>query len=116
MALVFVESAEDELSRQALAFADALGEPAQAVMLEGVYAPSSWAQAIVSRIDEAAPRLVIGPGSERGNEVLAHVAARLDQPMAAHCVSLTLGEPATVTRIRSSPMNRETSIGPGCPP
>ncbi|MGH2859234.1 MAG: electron transfer flavoprotein subunit alpha/FixB family protein, partial [Solirubrobacteraceae bacterium] len=37
---------------------------------------------------------------DRGNEVLAHVAAKLEQPMAANCTSLTVGEPATVVRVR----------------
>jgi electron transfer flavoprotein alpha subunit len=40
------------------------------------------------------------PGSERGNEILAHVAAKLDQPMAANCVAVSAGSPATVTRVR----------------
>jgi electron transfer flavoprotein alpha subunit len=31
---------------------------------------------------------------------MAHVAAQLDQPMAANCVSLTPGDPATVVRVR----------------
>jgi electron transfer flavoprotein alpha subunit len=43
---------------------------------------------------------VVGPGSERGNEVLAHVAAKLDQPMAANCMSIAPGDPATVIRMR----------------
>jgi electron transfer flavoprotein alpha subunit len=43
---------------------------------------------------------VVGPGTDRGNEVLAHVAAKLDQPMSANCMSVTPGEPATVTRMR----------------
>ena len=34
----------------------------------------------------ARPAAVIAPGTDRGNEVLAHVAAQLDQPMAANCV------------------------------
>ena len=42
----------------------------------------------------------MAPGSERGNEVMAHVAAQLDQPMAANCVSLSPGNPATVVRVR----------------
>ena len=42
----------------------------------------------------------MAPGTDRGNEVMAHVAAQLDQPMAANCVSLTLGDPATVARVR----------------
>jgi electron transfer flavoprotein alpha subunit len=43
---------------------------------------------------------VLAPGPDRGNEVLAHVAAELDQPLAANCVAAALGEPATVTRVR----------------
>ncbi len=31
---------------------------------------------------------VVGPGTERGNEVLAHVAALLDLPLAANCVAV----------------------------
>jgi electron transfer flavoprotein alpha subunit len=43
---------------------------------------------------------VVAPGTDRGNEVLAHVAAKLDQPMSANCMSVTPGEPATVVRMR----------------
>jgi electron transfer flavoprotein alpha subunit len=43
---------------------------------------------------------VVAPGSDRGNEVLAHVAAQLDQPMAANCLSVAPGDPATVVRMR----------------
>ena len=32
--------------------------------------------------------------------MLAHVAARLDLPMAANCISVTPGDPASVTRVR----------------
>src|ERR1700727_826128 len=69
--LVFVEDAADELSQQALVMAQSRGP---------------WA--------------ITPPGSERGNEILAHVAAKLDQPMAANCVSVTPGDPATVIRVR----------------
>ena len=100
MVLAFVESAGDELSRQALAFALGLGEDVEAVTIEGNYAPAAWARAVVSAIEQRTPSAVIAPGSDRGNEVLAHVAAILDQPMAANCVSLTTGDPAAVTRIR----------------
>ena len=39
-------------------------------------------------------------GTERGNEVLARMAARLDQPMAANCVSAEPGDPFVVKRQR----------------
>ena len=99
-AVVFVESAEDELSRQAIAFARQLGEAVHAVAVQGPYAPRGWAQAILAAAEEQSARFVIGPGSDRGNEVLAHAAAEVDQPMAANCVSLTPGDPVTLTRMR----------------
>jgi electron transfer flavoprotein alpha subunit len=100
--LVFVTGPEDELSQQAVAFARGLGqaESISAVTVEGEYAPAGWAQAIVQVIGEQAPSVVIGPGNDRGNEVMAHVAAILDLPLAANCVAASVGDPATVTRVR----------------
>jgi electron transfer flavoprotein alpha subunit len=43
---------------------------------------------------------VIGTGSERGAEVLAHAAARLDVPLAANVTEVRPGEPWQVTRQR----------------
>jgi electron transfer flavoprotein alpha subunit len=101
MVLVFVEDRADELSQQALAFAAGLGEDVQAVGFHGAaYAPAAWGQAIAGLVAQRAPSVVVAPGSDRGNEVLAHVAAMLDQPMAANCVSLSAGEPASVVRVR----------------
>jgi electron transfer flavoprotein alpha subunit len=79
-ALVFVEP-DDELSLQALGFARSLGD-ARAVSVEGVYRPAAWAAALVEAANGA--DTVVAAGSEHGNEVLAHVAARLDQPFAAN--------------------------------
>jgi electron transfer flavoprotein alpha subunit len=98
--LVFVEDAADELSQQALTFAANLGQDVQAVSVSDTYAPSAWAQALGGQIAQRSPDVVIAPGTDRGNEVLAHVAAMLDQPMAANCVSFTAGDPATVMRVR----------------
>jgi electron transfer flavoprotein alpha subunit len=121
-ALVFLDNAEEELSAQALTFARGLGGELHAVVIGaptapgdlgefGVsvahvasgldsYAPAAWAQAVVELIGRLAPDVVVGPGTERGNEVLAHVAAKTDQPMAANCVSVTPGEAASVVRVR----------------
>ncbi len=98
--LVFVESADDELSRQAVAFARTLDADADPVSIEGAYAPAAWASSIVEAAQQRSAAAVIGPGSDRGNELLAHVAAQLDLPMAANCTSAELGDPASVTRIR----------------
>ena len=102
MVLVWVEDAGDELSQQAVAFARGLGEDAEAVRITdgGSYAPAAWAQALVQLMEERSPSAVVGPGSDRGNVVLAHVAARTDLPMSALTVSLSLGPPASVVRVR----------------
>ncbi len=101
MNLVFVEDPGDELSRQAATFARGLGEESQAVAISADrYAPKAYAQALVELIEQRAPSAVLAAATDRGNEVLAHVAAMLDQPMAANCVSVTIGERATVTRLR----------------
>jgi electron transfer flavoprotein alpha subunit len=82
--LVFVEPGDD-LSLQALGFARGLGD-VRAVSVEGPYAPAAWAEAIAGAADGA--DAIVAAGSERGNEVLAHVAARLDQPFAANVMRI----------------------------
>jgi electron transfer flavoprotein alpha subunit len=49
--------------------------------------PEPRAVAIVQLVRQVSPSAVVAAGSERGNELLAHVAARLGQPMAANVVS-----------------------------
>src|SRR5207244_5341546 len=55
------------------------------------YAPAAWAAAIREVIAVRAPSAVVAAGSERGNEVLAHVAARLGWPMSANPIQVTPG-------------------------
>jgi electron transfer flavoprotein alpha subunit len=100
--IVFMEGAADELSQQAVTFAGQLGGELSAVAIDvaEAYAPAAWAQTLVQLAQDRGASAVVGPGTDRGNEVLAHVAAKLDQPMSANCVSVTPGEPATVTRVR----------------
>jgi electron transfer flavoprotein alpha subunit len=93
MTLVFLESADDELSRQALALGESLGQ-ARTVTVDGPYAPAAWAAAIV---EAAQGDDIVGPGSDRGNEVLAHAAAQLDLPLAANVTDVRGDE---LTRIR----------------
>jgi electron transfer flavoprotein alpha subunit len=104
---------DDELTRQALTLAQTLGDveavaigaapealPVERVWVaEGIdaYAPGAWATALEEVIDRVSPLAVVAPGTERGNEVLAHVAARRDLPFAANCTSV---EGDVVTRVR----------------
>jgi electron transfer flavoprotein alpha subunit len=100
--LAFVEDPADELSQQAVAFARGLGGEVQTVAIEdgGGYAPAAWAQTLVELVQVRSASAVVAPGTDRGNEILAHVAAKLDQPMAANCVSATIGDPTAVLRLR----------------
>ena len=102
LVLTFVESGEDELSQQAVTFARGLGADVQAVAFDPsqAYAPAAWAQTLVELASARAATAVVAPGTDRGNEILAHVAAKLDQPMAANCLSVTPGDPASVVRMR----------------
>jgi electron transfer flavoprotein alpha subunit len=107
--LMLVE--DDELSRQALTFARALGDveavsatetdlPVDRVWLADLpdaYAPGAWASALGQVIDRVSPTAVVAPGSNRGNEVMAHLAARRDLPFAANCIA---AEGDVVTRVR----------------
>jgi electron transfer flavoprotein alpha subunit len=101
--LVFVESAEDELSQQAVVMAASLGADVKPVVIDGGgsgFAPAAWAQTLVEIAREQGATAIVAPGSDRGNEVLAHVAAKLDQPMAANCTTIAAGDPVSVTRVR----------------
>ncbi len=100
MILALVEGGEDELSRQAVGFAQGLDAEVAAFTGQEPYAPAAWAAALVEVIGRHAPDAVIAPGTDRGNEVLAHVGAQLDQPLATNCVAVRAGRPATVTRQR----------------
>jgi electron transfer flavoprotein alpha subunit len=64
------------------------------------YAPAAWGQSVVELTDRVEPKLVLASGSDRGSEVMAHVAARTDLPLAANCTEVTPGEPTVVTRVR----------------
>jgi electron transfer flavoprotein alpha subunit len=102
MVLVFAERSDDELFRQALTFAASIDDALQAVGIDdpGGYSPDGWATALARAVHERGPSAVVAPGTDRGTEVLAHVAARLDLPMAANCTSVTPGDPLTLTRVR----------------
>jgi electron transfer flavoprotein alpha subunit len=121
LALVEHESGQpDELSLQALALARdlggplhalAIGEPVAELGAYGVetlhvaeddrlsaYAPAAWAACLEQLVSGIQPSAVVAAGTNRGNEVLAHLAARRDLPFAANCIAV--GSDGTVTRVR----------------
>jgi electron transfer flavoprotein alpha subunit len=118
MILVFAERSDDELYAQALAFAKTLGDPLQAVAVDdgNGYAPAAWAAALLAMTRDRGPQAVVAPGTERGNEVLAHLGAMLDLPMAANCTAATPGDPLTLTRVRWGGSLLEEARLHGTPP
>ena len=99
---MFLEDPADELSLQALAMARSLGDEVAAVTISGdvAYGPAAWGRAVAEAASSRGVDAVLAPGTERGNEILAHVSAILDQPLAANCTAIALGNPASVTRVR----------------
>jgi electron transfer flavoprotein alpha subunit len=130
MILVYVDHDRgvlDEFSLQAVAAARGLDGDVQAVMVGadaitaaarlgefGVttthvavdprvadYAPMASGRALAQIARQLSPAAVLAVGSPRGNEVLAHASAILDEPFAADCTAITLGDGvSTVTRNR----------------
>ena len=62
------------------------------------YAAAAWASALDHAVALSGATVVVGPGSPRGNEVLAHLAARRDVPMAANVVGVAAPQPLHVSR------------------
>jgi electron transfer flavoprotein alpha subunit len=117
--LVLVEPGE-ELSLQAITLARDLGSPVHALSVGdpgtelgaygvetlhtvdddrlSAYAPAAWAACLERLVDQLSPTAVVAAGTNRGNEVLGHLAARRDLPFAANVIAA--GSDGTVTRVR----------------
>lgn len=64
------------------------------------YAPQAWAESLAQLVAATSPQVVMAPGTERGHEVMAHLAASDGLPLAANCTAVHPGEPFRVTRQR----------------
>ncbi len=62
------------------------------------YAAAAAAAAVVDVVKTASPRMLVAAGTPRGNEILAHVATRLQVAMAANVVMVDSDDPLVVTR------------------
>ncbi|MEM7534477.1 MAG: electron transfer flavoprotein subunit alpha/FixB family protein [Chloroflexota bacterium] len=64
------------------------------------YAAEAWGKSVVQLIEAQQPQAVVAPGTERGQEVMAHVAAFMDAPLAANCTAIQPnGSGYDVTRV-----------------
>ena len=108
----------NEASLEMLTLARGLGAPLEAVLIgadaeglaEGLkeygvsrvywvqheklddYAPVAWAKSVVQLIEAKGPEAVLAAGTDRGNELLAHVGAHLGRAVAANCTEVRPGE------------------------
>ncbi len=99
--LVLVEK-DSEPSQQAMRVARQFGDTLHSVTIDGLepFAPDAWAAVLMLAAEELGASAVFSAGTDRGNEVMARLAARAGLPLAANCTSATPGEPVTVTRQR----------------
>jgi electron transfer flavoprotein alpha subunit len=64
------------------------------------HAPEAVGKALAQLVERTSPEVVIGAGSERVAEVMAHAAARLRLPLTANVTDVRPGDPWQVTRQR----------------
>jgi electron transfer flavoprotein alpha subunit len=64
------------------------------------HAPAALGRSLTELAGRLSSAAVLGPGTERGNEVLAHAAAIGDLPLAANCTTAEAGDGLAVTRVR----------------
>lgn len=64
------------------------------------YGPDAWAGSLVQLIDATSPAAAMSVGTDRGNEVMAAAAARLDLPFVANCLSVEPGDQWSMTRLQ----------------
>jgi electron transfer flavoprotein alpha subunit len=62
------------------------------------YAAAAWAAAVMAAASASGDAVVAAAGTPRGSEVMAHVACRLDVPMAANVVSIDGTDPLQLSR------------------
>ncbi len=52
------------------------------------YGPEAWGAALAEWVSDESPDAVLCSGTDRGNELMAHVAARLDSPFIANAIEI----------------------------
>lgn len=53
------------------------------------YGPDAWGESLAQVVRATSPQVVLGCGTERGHEIIAQAAARLDLPAVMNCMDLT---------------------------
>ena len=108
--LVLMEDGEPSL--QMLTLAREFGDPIHAVRMDAVqpFAPDAVAGILAKAADQLAASAVFAAGTDRGNDVMARVAARTGLPFAANCIEAEPGDPVKVVRQRWGGSLLETAM------
>ena len=88
---VLLGSAAGDLAGEAGRYGAAVVHVVEHELLDD-YGPDAWAESLRQLVDDVEPTVVLGVGTDRGNEVVAHVAARLDVPFVANCLAFDPGD------------------------
>ncbi|CAI8402858.1 MAG: Caffeyl-CoA reductase-Etf complex subunit CarE [Acidimicrobiales bacterium AG-410-I20] len=66
------------------------------------YGPAAWGESLTQLVNITNPTAVLASGTDRGNEVLAYLAANLDLPFVANCLNTDTGNPSSwiMTRVQ----------------
>ena len=99
---VLVLMEDGEPSQQALTLARKFGSPLHAVPVSAAetFAPDALAAILEQASGKLDAAAVFAAGTDRGNEVMARLAARMDLPLAANCVAAEPGNPVRLTHQR----------------
>jgi electron transfer flavoprotein alpha subunit len=63
------------------------------------YSPEYWGEALAQLVRHAAPAAVVAAATDRGNELMAHLAARANLPLAVNCVTVEGGDATDAWRL-----------------
>jgi len=99
---VLVLMDDNDASQQTLTLARKFGDTLRSVRVDSVqpYAPDGLAALLARTADVVNAAAVFAAGTDRGNEVMARVAAKTGLPLAANCIAAAPGNPVSVTRVR----------------
>jgi electron transfer flavoprotein alpha subunit len=91
-----------DASKEMLTLARKFGEDLRAVRIDAFepFAPDAVAALLALVADDLNASAVLAAGTDRGNEVMARLAARTGLPFAANCIIAEPGEAVSLTRLR----------------
>ena len=79
------------------------------------FTAEAWAESIIQLAEAKEPSIIMAAATDKGNEVLAHISARLDLPMSAYTSAIQGGAEKIITRLRWGSSLLEETVLEGKP-